>query len=103
MFARSPRPTCLHRATRKGGFFMPIIRSGYTGRAARAKSYNHAHRTLRRKLASHVEAGLTRCSICHQQIKRGEQWDLDHTPDRTGYRGPAHAVCNRGGRYGGGV
>jgi hypothetical protein len=33
-------------------------------------------------------------------ILAGQEWHLDHNDDRTGYRGPAHALCNTsaGGR-----
>ncbi len=35
------------------------------------------------------------CTICKEDVNPGEEWDLDHTEDRMGYRGPAHSSCNR--------
>ena len=80
---------------------MPIIKSGYRAdRAARRAQYDSPiHRRTRRQLAPVVNAGHARCSRCQLPIRPGEQWDLDHTDDRTGYLGPSHAVCNRGGTY----
>jgi hypothetical protein len=35
------------------------------------------------------------CQRCHQPIRAGELWELDHTDDRTGYLGASHRSCNR--------
>jgi len=35
------------------------------------------------------------CSRCGYPVHPADTWDLDHTDDRTGYLGPAHAHCNR--------
>lgn len=34
------------------------------------------------------------CHFCGGPISKRTVWHLDHTPDRNGYRGPAHAHCN---------
>jgi hypothetical protein len=61
-----------------------------------------AHRALRARFGPIVRAGAAVCCLCGEVIEPGQAWDLDHTPDRTGYRGVAHATCNRsdGGRRG---
>ena len=69
------------------------------------RGYTAAHDRLREKWRPRVEAGLVDCRAerCIAPIRRilpGEAWHLDHTADRTGYRGPAHSRCNTsaGGR-----
>ena len=69
------------------------------------RGYDQAHDRLRERWRPRVEAGLVDCHAdpCIAPIRRilpGEEWHLDHTADRTGYRGPAHARCNTsaGGR-----
>lgn len=53
------------------------------------------HQQLRRAFAILVEQGEELCVICSDPIEPGTPWDLDHTPDREGYRSAAHASCNR--------
>jgi hypothetical protein len=55
---------------------------------------NH-HQQPRRGVAPTVAGGGAICCLCGQPILVGTPWDLDHTPDRRGYRGVAHASCNR--------
>lgn len=66
------------------------------------RGYGYEHRRRRASLRLLVEAGHATCSRCGHPIWPGAKWDLDHTDDRTGYAGPAHARCNRraGGRKG---
>jgi hypothetical protein len=65
-------------------------------RAATAgRGYGAAHRKRRAQWAKRVAAGDVNCARCGQPIRPDEPWDLDHTPDRTGYLGPSHARCNR--------
>jgi hypothetical protein len=59
------------------------------------RGYGREHRRVRREVARLVDAGLARCCRCHELIVPGTPWDLDHSDDRSGYRGPAHARCNR--------
>ncbi|KZE90634.1 hypothetical protein AVP41_00153 [Microbacterium sp. TNHR37B] len=66
------------------------------------RGYNGNHDRLRAEWAPIVAAGTVRCAnpTCGRPIRPGQAWDLGHTEDRTAYRGPEHAACNRseGGR-----
>jgi len=62
--------------------------------------YSQPHRAARERLRPQVEAGNTHCAarLClmpTRWIAPGEPWDLDHTDDGKGYRGPAHRRCNQ--------
>lgn len=59
------------------------------------RGYGYRHRQLRRAWAPVVATGLVTCSRCPHRIAPHDRWDLDHTEDRSSYRGPAHASCNR--------
>lgn len=55
--------------------------------------YGRAHRRIRRALLAQAYGQL--CPHCEEPMLRGQALDLDHTDDRRGYRGMAHATCNR--------
>lgn len=59
-----------------------------------ARGYGAEHKRERARWARIVERGEATCCLCGQPIVPGVKWHLDHTPDRTGYRGPACASCN---------
>jgi hypothetical protein len=61
----------------------------------KARGYGGSHQKLRRAWARQVAAGVETCRRCGLTIDPSEPWDLDHTPDRTGYLGPSHRKCNR--------
>jgi len=70
--------------------------------------YNGAHRVERERLRPAVEAGQAncanpRCVMPTRWIAPGDRWDLGHTADGKGYRGPEHSKCNQleGARNGG--
>ncbi|MFJ9114470.1 endonuclease domain-containing protein [Streptomyces sp. NPDC102394] len=58
-----------------------------------AQGYGYSHQALRRALLP--DAYGKPCPHCGKPMLRGQSLDLDHTPDRSGYRGMAHASCNR--------
>jgi hypothetical protein len=66
-----------------------------------ARGYGYAHRAARKHWAPIVAKGRGWC--CEETclyptrwIPPGTPWDLAHHTDRSlGYRGPAHAKCNR--------
>jgi hypothetical protein len=60
-----------------------------------ARGYGAKHKALRRRWFREVAEGLVHCARCGGFIHPAEPWDLDHTPDRTGYLGPSHRACNR--------
>ena len=76
---------------------MPIVKHGYSNsRAERRAQYDsREHRLMRANWAGLVENGFVTCTRCGKRIQPGSDWDLDHTDDRNGYRGPSHAKCNR--------
>ena len=58
------------------------------------KGYGYAHQQARKAWATLVDEGEVDCALCGDPIEPGAVWHLDHTEDRTDYRGPAHAACN---------
>lgn len=64
------------------------------------RGYGAAHQAMRAHLNRDMQSIGATCVLCGQRINPGEPWHLDHAPDRSGYRGPAHASCNTsdGGR-----
>lgn len=70
-----------------------------------ARGLGAEHDRLRERWRPLVERGGVHCHavVClmpTRLILAGQEWHLDHNDDRTGYRGPAHALCNTsaGGR-----
>lgn len=67
-----------------------------------ARGYGYEHQKARRAhlaaLREREAAGVeTLCARgCGQPVRTGQHLDLDHTDDRSGYRGLAHRSCNRG-------
>jgi hypothetical protein len=62
------------------------------------RGYGARHQRLRAWWAPRVAAGKVVCWRCGEHIVPGEPWDLGHDDgDRTRYKGPEHAACNRGG------
>lgn len=58
------------------------------------RGYGRAHQDARKAALRDLADG-TLCGRCGQPMYRGQRLDLDHTEDRTGYRGLAHRGCNR--------
>ena len=58
------------------------------------RGYGSTHDARRRQVKPLVDSGNAVCSRCGNPISPREQWHLDHTDDRTGYLGVAHAYCN---------
>lgn len=64
------------------------------------RGYGQLHTALRRRYQPLIDAGAGICSMPQcieltRAIPPGSPWDLNHTPDREGYTGPAHPSCNR--------
>lgn len=62
------------------------------------RGYGTEHRKLRAQLAP--AAIGTNCHFCGKPMLSSQSLALDHTEDRTGYRGIVHLACNAadGGR-----
>jgi hypothetical protein len=58
------------------------------------RGYGSEHQKLRKLIEPVVLSGQAHCTRCRRLIAPGAKWQLDHTEDRTGYLGPAHASCN---------
>jgi len=71
-------------------------RSAPQKQATRHRGYGKAHKELRAYWDKKIKAGTQpACSRCGYPVQATDTWDLDHTDDRSGYLGPAHAHCNR--------
>lgn len=67
------------------------------------RGYDRAHERERQRWRQRVELGQVDCAAptCVMPTRRilpGQRWDLGHTDDRSTWRGPEHASCNRGWR-----
>lgn len=63
------------------------------------RGYGSDHQKERARWQPAIDAGRGWCAevICVEAsrfIPPGSEWHLAHTPDRSAYRGPAHAACN---------
>lgn len=100
---RCPAPSC-PRIIPPDTRYCPAHTRDYEARRGTAtqRGYDTTHRALRRAWQTRIDAGdPVHCARCGTRIT-GTTWDLGHTDDRTNYRGPECATCNRsaGGRNG---
>jgi hypothetical protein len=65
------------------------------GLSTTERGYGSVHQKLRGRWAPKVAAGGVACWRCGKLIAPGAAWDLGHADDRSVYRGPEHASCNR--------
>lgn len=82
--------------------FRKVRNSRGSGRpSASARGYGMAHQRLRLELLP-LAYGRN-CHLCGEVMSEGDDLHLDHTEDRTGYRGMVHSSCNilDGARRGG--
>lgn len=97
-----PRPGCPELTT--GGPCVTHQREADRRRGSRQqRGYDRAHERERERWRPRVERGEVDCAAptCVMPIRRilpGQPWDLGHTDDRSTWRGPEHAACNRGWR-----
>jgi len=65
------------------------------GRPSRQeRGYGAEHERERKRWAPIVAKGKVKCARCNKPIRKGQNWHLDHSDDRSGYLGPAHEKCN---------
>ena len=55
--------------------------------------YGYTHQRIRKALLPFAYG--RRCHFCGRLMLPGQPLDLDHTVDRSGYRGMTHSSCNR--------
>ena len=58
-----------------------------------SSKYDSEHERIRKELLPFAYGKS--CHLCGETMKQGDDLDLDHTPDGTGYRGMTHSSCNR--------
>lgn len=59
----------------------------------RRRRYDAYHEKTRKALLPYAYGQL--CHFCGRVMEPGQALDLDHDDDGVGYRGMAHARCNR--------
>lgn len=59
---------------------------------SKERGYGFKHKIL--SVQERANAVGKPCCLCGQEMAAGEPLALDHTEDRTGYRGVAHLSCN---------
>ena len=60
-----------------------------------ARGYGGQHQALRKRVAAIVASGRAVCWRCGRAILPGMAWILGDDYDRSIYRGPEYARCNR--------
>jgi len=60
-----------------------------------ARGYGTQHQKLRAKAIRELRDGISCCHFCGRPMWRRQRLALDHTDDRTGYRGLTHWACNQ--------
>ena len=59
-----------------------------------ARGYGPRHRAIRQQLIAQWTQGDP-CALCGHPMLDSARLDLAHNEDRSGYKGLAHAACNR--------
>jgi hypothetical protein len=67
----------------------------WPAKSRQARGYGGDHIAQRKRWVPVVRTGTVPCAHCFLLIGPDELWDLAHTPDRSGWLGPAHRRCNR--------
>lgn len=62
-------------------------------RTTAQRGYGNEHKRMRAALLPTMPGSP--CTRCGVTLNEGDQVDLDHTDDRSGYNGWAHSSCNR--------
>jgi hypothetical protein len=97
---RSPElhhcPTCkrMYETTRSRQVYCSAECSPHTTGTTTQRGYGADHVRMRRQWSTLVEIGAAECSLCGESVEPSDRWHMDHTDDRQGYRGVAHALCN---------
>lgn len=79
-------PECFRKAQHARGSGTPSRNPN------RDREYGTEHRRLRQQLLPLAYGNP--CPLCGAVMEHGQPLHLDHTEDRTGYRGMVHARCN---------
>lgn len=90
---------CLYDIDSAPGLRCPACQAAATARRnARlpgpARGYDARHRAVRQQLIAQWTPGDP-CALCGKATLDSTRLDLAHNEDRTGYKGLAHAACNR--------
>ena len=96
-----PAPSRARRYCTEACFRKARNARGSGSAKTRARGYGTEHQALRARLLP-LAIG-TACPLCGDVMGEGDELHLDHTEDRSGYRGIVHAACNvaDGARRGG--
>lgn len=87
-----PAPSRVRRYCSNKCFRKARNARGSGSKRTQERGYGYEHQLLRKKLLPLAYG--TDCHLCGEVMNEGDRLHLDHTEDRSGYRGIVHDVCN---------